>query len=251
MKPLCLLALLLAAAAAQTPPLTSAPVAASAEDSRLRQMETIYQQQLRSLHVPVVAAYVTELQRLAATAADPSPYQREITRIQGLLAAGGVVDLTGAARALKTPAEPPPEPGAPPVPRLRRGTLALTPALAASIQPRPDTSASPEAAAIGEIEWRIESLPPGHYEVLLHYACPQATAPLTLECSVADHRLATNLGPEGATRDDTTYSILRLGRLNLPRELRGETLRLRAGTGNATAPLLVKQLILTPSPSAD
>ncbi len=251
MKPLCLLALLLAGAAAQTPPLTSAPVAASAEDSRLRQMETIYQQQLRALHVPVVAEYVTELQRLAASAPDPAPYQREITRIQGILASGGVVELTAAALALKTPAEPPPEPGAPPVPRLRRGTLALTPALAASIQPRPDTSASPEAAAIGEIEWRIESLPPGHYEVLLHYACPPLTAPLTLECSVAEHRLAANLGPEGATRDGTTYSILRLGRLSLPRELRGETLRLRAGTANATPQLLVKQLILTPSKSTN
>lgn len=251
MKPPCLLALLLAGAAAQTPPLTSTPVAASAEDSRLRQMETIYQQQLRALHVPLVANYVTELQRLAATAPDPAPYQREITRIQSILASGGVIELTAAARALKAPAEPPPEPGAPPVPRLRRGTLALTPALAASIQPRPDTSASPEAAAIGEIEWRIESLPPGHYEVLLHYACPALTAPLALECSVAELRLAASLGPEGATRDATTYSILRLGRLSLPRELRGETLRLRAGADNATAQLLVKQLILTPSKSAD
>lgn len=249
MKPLCLLALFLAGAAAQTPPLTSAPVAASAEDSRLRQMETIYQQQLRALHVPVVADYVTDLQRLAATAPDPAPYQREITRLQGILASGGVVDLTAAARSLKTPAEPPPEPGAPPVPRLRRGTLALTPALAASIRPRPDSSASPEAAAIGEIEWRIESLPPGHYEVLLHYACPSLSAPLKLECSVAEHRLAASLGPEGATRDATTYSILRLGRLSLPQELRGETLRLRTGT--ETSPLLVKQLILTPSKNAD
>ena len=236
MKPLCLLALFLAGAAAQTPPLTSAPVAASAEDSRLRQMETIYQQQLRALHVPVVADYVTELQRLAATAPDPAPYQREITRIQGILASGGVVDLTAAARS---------------VPRLRRGTLALTPALAASIRPRPDSSASPEAAAIGEIEWRIESLPPGQYDLLLHYACPSLTAPLTLECSVAELRLAASLGPEGATREATTYSILRLGRLSLPRELRGETLRLRAGTSGAAAQLLVKQLILTPSKSTN
>ena len=249
MKSLCLLALLLCGAAAQSPPLTSAPVASSSEDSRLRQMESIYQQQLRALHVPVVAAYVTELQRLAASAADPAPYQREITRLQGILASGGVVDLTAAARALKTPAEPPPDPGAPPVQRLRRGTLALTPALAASIQPRPDSSASPEAATIGEIEWRIESLPPGHYEVLLHYACPSLTSPLTLECQLAEHRLAAPLGPEGATSDAATYSILRLGRLNLTRELRGETLRLRTGT--ATTPLLVKQLILTPSKSAD
>lgn len=251
MKPLCLFALLLAGATAQTPPLTSAPVAASAEDSRLRQMETIYQQQLRALHVPVVADYVTDLQRLAATAPDPAPYQREITRIQGILASGGVVDLTAAARSLKTPAEPPPEPGAPPVPRLRRGTLALTPALAASIRPRPDTSASPEAAAIGEIEWRIESLPPGQYDVLLHYACPSLTAPLTLECSVAELRLVASLGPEGATRNATTYGILRLGRLSLPQELRGETLRLRAGTESTTAQLLVKQLILTPSKSTN
>ena len=77
------------------------------------------------------------------------------------------------------------------------------------------------------------------------------TAPLTLECSVAELRLAASLGPEGATREATTYSILRLGRLSLPRELRGETLRLRAGTSGAAAQLLVKQLILTPSKSTN
>jgi hypothetical protein len=249
MKPLCLLALLLVGASAQTPPLTSAPVAASAEDSRLRQMETIYQQQLRVLHVPEIADYVTELQRLAATAPDPTPYQREIARIQGIFASGGVIDLTAAAQALKNPAEPPPEPGAPPVPRLRLGTLALTPELAGSIQPRPDTSASPEAAAIGTIEWRIESLPPGHYDVLLHYALPQWHGPLNLLCDLAGHHLTLPLGSESVTRDDTSYRILRLGRLNLTQELRGETLRLH--TDNPATPVRVKQLILTPSKSSD
>lgn len=246
MKSLRLLLLFAAVAAGQTPAPNSAPVAASAEDSRLRQMEAIYQQQLRALHVPVVSAYVTELQRLAAAAADPAPYQREITRIQGILAAGGVVDLTTAARSLKTPAEPPPEPGAPPVPRLRRGTLALTPDLAASIQPVPDTSASPEAAAIGEIDWRIDSLPPGHYEVLVQYACAELTSPLSIECSVAEHRLSAQLGPEGVTSEGDSFRVLRLGRLDLTRELRGETLHLRAGAAGSSA-LRVKQLLLTPS----
>jgi len=250
MNLLRLFLLLTAVAAGQTPAPNSAPVAASAEDSRLRQMEAIYQQQLRALHVPVVSAYVTDLQRLAASADDPTPYQREIARIQGILAAGGVVDLTTAARSLMAPAEPPPEPGVPPVSRIRRGTLALTPDLAASIHPVPDTSASPEAAAIGEIDWRIDSLPPGQYEVLVQYACAALSSPLSIDCNVAEHRLSAQLGPEGVTSESDSYRILRLGRLDLSRELRGETLHLRAGAVGSSA-MRVKQLLLTPSKTGD
>ena len=241
------LALLIAfEAGAQTPATHSPPAPSSGEDTRLRQMEAIYVQQLRSLHVPLLGKYVTELQRLAAQAADPAPYQREITRIQDIISSGGVVDLADAARMLKAPAEPPAKSGAPPLPRLRRGALSLTPGLAAKIQPLPDSSA--EAAAIGVIEWRIESLAAGAYEVILHYACPALDSVLPVTLTLGKQSLATRLDSGKTTPDAATYSILRLGRLDLPAEARGGILSLSAGE---PARLHLKQLILTPVKTTD
>ena len=247
MKKLLLFLLLQAAAAAvaQTPAVGSSAAAASAEDSRLRQMEGIYLQQLRALHVPLLGKYVTELQRLAAQAPDPAPYQREIARIQGVISSGGMMDLAGAVQSLKAPAEPPSEPGAPPVPRLRRGALILTPGLAAQIQPVPDSSASPEAAAIGGIQWRIESLAAGTYEVILHYACPSLPTELPLRLTLGSHELAASLDSGKTTRDAASYRILRLGRLSLPHEIRGGTLDFLAGSP-AGSLFHLKQILLTP-----
>lgn len=234
-----------ASALGQSPALGSNAAAASPEDSRLRQMESIYLQQLRALHIPLLSKYVTDLQKLAAKAADPAPYQREITRIQGIIAKGGIVDLAAAVQSLKAPSEPPPEPGAPPVPRLRRGVLQLSPGLAASIQPIPDTSASPDAAAVGSIQWRIESLAAGNYDVIAHYACPVLKTSLPLVLKLGEQELTLSLDTSKTTRSAESYRILRIGQLDLANEISGGTLTLQAGTPESSA-FLLKQLILTP-----
>lgn len=240
----CLL-LLAAGVCAQSPSMGSNAAAASPEDSRLRQMEGIYLQQLRALHVPLLGKYVTDLQKMAAQAPDATPYQKEISRIQGIIASGGIVDLAGAVRALKSPSEPPTETGAPPVPRLRRGVLLLSPGLAEKIQPTPDTSASPDAAAIGMIQWRIESLAAGNYEVIAHYACPTLEKELPLVLMIGEHELSFTLDASKTTRTAESYRILRLGRLDVPRQISGGTLLLQAGNLE-NAPFHLKQLILTP-----
>ncbi len=232
-----------------TLPVNSAPVAASADNSRLRQMETIYQLQLRSRHIPLLSGYITDLQKLAAQAADPAPYQKEIERVQGIISSGGVMDLAAAVQSLKTPSEAPVPQSLPMPARVPRGVMALTPALARSITPTPDGSASPEAAAIGEMEWRIETLPAGTYEVLLNYACTALEKPLPVQVMLGGYKVEGALDAGKTTPDTTTYRLLRLGQITLPTDVRGETLRLTAGAKGSNA-LLLRQLMITRAKAA-
>lgn len=237
-----------ASAQAPTPaalPVSSPAVDASGENSRLRQMESIYQQQLRTRHIPLLGKYLTSLQRMAAatTAADAKPYQQEIERIQSIISGGGVVDLTAAVQSLKVPAEMP-VPTPMPMPKKgQRAPIALTPALARSISPLPVGSASPEAAAIGEIEWRIESLPAGTHELVMQYACPSIAQPLTGEVEFAGQKIPITLDSAKATTNAATYRILRLGQMTLSAEARGEILRLRIGAKDSNA-LLIRQVVI-------
>lgn len=227
-----------------TLPVNSAPVAASGNDSRLRQMETIYQLQLRTKHIPVLSKYIIDLQKLAAQSVNPVPYQKEIERIQGIISNGGVVDLAAAVQSLKTPAEAPVQQPSPMPVRTARALLALTPALARSISPTPDSSASPEAAAVGEIEWKIETLPAGTYELVLNYSCPSLNLPLTIQASLGSERIEATLDTGKTTANTTTYRVLRLGQITLHSEARGDTLRLIAGSKDASS-LWVRQLVIT------
>lgn len=246
----CLLALTaapLAGLAQLQLPVHSSPVASSSPDSRLRQTETIYQLQLRNRHVPLLSKYITDLQKLAAQSSDPQPFQREIERMQQVLGNGGVVDLAAAIRSLKSPAEmPPPQPSPSPA-RPSRDLIALTPALARNIRPLPSGSASPDAAGIGEIDWRIETLSAGTYDVVLNYACPEPGSSLPIRLEIADARLDYPLDASKATSTATSFQLLRLGQLILPTEVKGGTLRLQAGTPEQTL-LRIRQLILTRKP---
>jgi hypothetical protein len=144
-------------AVVQTPAPTGSPaVDASSPDSRLRQLEAIYQQQLRARHIPMLGKYITELQQSARGAPTPA-LQAEIARVQAIISAGGVVDLSAAARELNPAAAP----AAPMPERPRRATLMLTPSLAQSIEPIPEGSASPVAATIGRLTWKLDVLPAG------------------------------------------------------------------------------------------
>jgi len=223
-------------------PVKSPAVAESAADSRLRQMETIYQQQLRTRHIPVLGQYLTDLQKQAAKTSDPSALKAEIQNVQAIISGGAVMDLTAVAQELNptqklTAANPPPPE------KMKRGPITLTPAFAQRIQPTPEGSASPEAAAIGIIEWRIDSLPPGSYEFVLQYACPTLDSELTVTAEFAGQKITQKMPPNRATKDATNYRLLRLGMIQLTKDATGETLRLMAGSDQSKA-LLIKSFVI-------
>ncbi|WP_395750898.1 hypothetical protein [Prosthecobacter sp.] len=233
---------------AQQPP--AAPAPAPPPAARLQQMETIYQKGLSARHIPLLGRYLLELQRQAATAAptDKPAYDAEISRIQQIISAGGVLDLLATQQA-QAGTMPMPAPMPAPVPiEQKQALIALSPALAQEVIPTAPADA--RTATIGEIGWRIEFIAAGTYDILLHYACPELTAPLKIQVECNGQTLEKDLEVDRATRDAETFRILRLGSLTLTSDLRGETLRLTAGDKNSPQ-LIVKSLLITrPRPPA-
>lgn len=228
-----------AMAVAQTPP-PAAPA------TRLQQMESIYQKELSSRHIPLLGKYLVELQRQAAAATDKTPYQTEIARVQQIISAGGVVDLIAAQQpqsgAVPLPPSPPPMP-----PERKQSLLSLAPALAQSLVP----AAAPNStnATLGEAEWRVELLAAGTYDVLLQYSCPESAVPLSVSVEFAGEKVERTLDADRATKDAQTFRILRLGSLTLTGDHRGETLRLVAGDKNSPKLILKSLLITKPRPA--
>ena len=225
---------------------SSAAIQASAADSRLRQLEAIYQQQLRSRHVPLLSKYLTELQLLARTADTPA-IQEEIKRVQAIISSGGVVDLMAAMRELNPAAAPGPEPKPVAMPETgqeKRAMITLTPSLAQTILPVPESSASPISAHVGQLTWRIDRLQAGAYDLVLHYASltPDQQVPVTIE--LAGQKLALTLDSRQATKDARTFRLWRLGQIILPEDIEGSPLVLTAGTTSEAA-LIIRNLVLT------
>ena len=235
---------------AQAPVSARSPaVEASPADSRLRQIEAIYQQQLRARHIPLLAKYLTDLQQSARLADSPA-LQAEIQRVQAIISAGGLVDLTAAAQELN-PTTPAPVAAAKSDPdRAKRSPIILTPSLAQNIQPVPEDSASPVSATIGQLTWRIDTLPAGTYDLVLHYAslAPEQEVVVTLD--LGGQKLTQTLDARKATKDSQTFRLLRLGQITLEKEVAGSPLVLTAGSAEAPT-LIVRNLVIARTKKVD
>lgn len=217
---------------------------AAASDTRLQQMEEIYQKELSSRHIPLLGKYLVELQRQAATLSDKAAYESEIARVQQIISAGGVVDLIAAQQA-QSGGVPMPAPA--PVPTERKQALiALSPALAQSLAPA--AAANSATTLLGEGTWRIELIAAGTYDVLLHYSCPELKEPLPVKVEFGGQLVEKALEPGRATKDAQTFRIFRLGSLTVTGDRRGETLRLTAGDKGAPKLILKSLLITKPRP---
>lgn len=209
----------------------------------LEQMETIYQRELSMRHIPLISQYLIGLQKAAASATDKAPYLAEIARVQELLKRGGVIDLA-TARAQPAAGGAMPMPEAPPKPKeAAQAVIALSPALS-----KGSVSVEP-TAKIGEMEWRVEFMAAGSYELHLEYACPVLSAPLKIAVDLAGQQIETELPVEKVTKDAQTYRVLRLGRVTLPGDLRARDLRITAGDKSSSS-LILRHLFITPAKPA-
>lgn len=209
----------------------------------LEQMETIYQRELSMRHIPLISQYLIGLQKAAASATDKAPYLAEIARVQELLKRGGVIDLASA-RAPQASGVAMPMPEAPPKPKeAAQAVIALSPALS-----KGSVSVEP-TAKIGEMEWRVEFMAAGSYELHLEYACPVLSAPLKIAVDLAGQQIETELPVEKVTKDAQTYRVLRLGRVTLPGDLRARDLRITAGDKSSSS-LILRHLFITPAKPA-
>ena len=211
--------------------------AQTAAPATLEQMEAIYQRELSTRHIPLISQYLIGLQKGAVSTTDTAPYLAEIARVQELLKRGGVIDLA-AARAPQ-PAMPMPMPEAPAKPKeAAQAVIALSPALS-----KGSVSVEP-TAKIGEMEWRVEFMAAGSYELHLEYACPVLSAPLKLVADLAGQQIEAELPMEKVTKDAQTFRVLRLGRVTLPGDLRARDLRITAGDKSSSS-LILRHIYIT------
>jgi len=211
--------------------------AQTAAPATLEQMEAIYQRELSTRHIPLISQYLIGLQKGAVSTTDNAPYLAEIARVQELLKRGGVIDLA-AARAPQ-PAMPMPMPEAPAKPKeAAQAVIALSPALS-----KGSVSVEP-TAKIGEMEWRVEFMAAGSYELHLEYACPVLSAPLKLVADLAGQQIEAELPMEKVTKDAQTFRVLRLGRVTLPGDLRARDLRITAGDKSSSS-LILRHIYIT------
>ena len=210
----------------------------------LEQMEAIYQRELSTRHIPLISQYLIVLQKGAVSASDNAPYLAEIARVQELLKRGGVIDLAAARAPQPAMPMPMPMPEAPAKPKeAEQAVIALSPALS-----KGSVSVEP-TAKIGEMEWRVEFMAAGSYELHLEYACPVLSAPLKLVADLAGQQIEAELPVEKVTKDAETFRVLRLCRVTLPADLRGRDLRITAGDKSSSS-LILRHLYITPAKPA-
>jgi len=211
----------------------------------LEQMESIYQRELRERHIPLISKYLIEIQRGAAAATNKTPYQAEMARLQQILQAGGVIDLAAARASISSPVTGMPMPMPVPLPRIaEQAVITLSPAIAIATSTPLATAAT--FAPVGEIEWRIEFMAAGSYDIHLYYNCPTLTAPLPVRIDLGNATLETTLAPDQSTPDDKTYQVFRLGKITLLSDLRAKNLRFLAGDKSTTS-VQLRHLFITPA----
>lgn len=210
----------------------------------LAEMEAIYQRELSMRHIPLISQYLISLHQAAETAADKTAYLAEIARVQELLQSGGVIDLA-AARAPQAAgaAMPMPMPAPPPSKEASQAVIALSPALAK------DSASIAATAKIGEMEWRVEFMAAGGYDLHVEYACPVLSAALPIRVELAGQVIEASLPTEKVTKDAESFRVLRLGRVTLPADLRARDLRITAGDKSSSS-LILRHLFITPAKPA-
>lgn len=239
----------LAPAGAQSPasPQTTAPAAqAPAGVARLKDFQATYRQELKKIHEPLLKSYLASLQQLAryAPAADAPAIEEEIARVQKLIADGAALDLAVVSAALNTPEKADPMPRNMPAGTEAADALILTAAQAKGFTP---TGVLPETLPLGSGSWPVTTLPAGHYDLLVQYACASVPEGARLRATLGELEIETTLAPERATRSILDFRVLRVGRLQVTAPLVNESLNLQF-LPEAAGAFRVQRVILSARP---
>jgi hypothetical protein len=190
--------------------------------SKIAQMEQTYRESLKARHLPLIQSYVAELRQLqarATTVEDKTAYGEEIARIAKMFNEGGVVM--------------PRELGAAPKPKLMVENAAISGAVF-SLDPHEAEPAPPAGAkqmSLGSAAWTLSRLPAGSYDVVAEYTCPEVPNGGEIIVSFGSLREKRSLAMHHATKDGTTFRLLRLGRLVVEEEVLGGRVTVSAAPG--------------------
>ncbi len=225
------------------PPATPVPAAASPSAiSKLEQLESTYLFSLRRFHGPVLLDYQRELERLkqqlvARGRPDDAKYvEAEIEYIKTLSTTTGVLPYNALM-------PPPPVPSADTPPGSLRRNKMPNATLSLAAEEASKTSlpmnVKAEGLPLGAIEWTVNKLPAGYYDIVMLYACPALDKPEKIALTFAGKDFYATLPVDRATASDTLYRPYRLTKIMLDQDVTGATLSIQ-GESPASPRLFVK-----------
>jgi hypothetical protein len=221
----------------------TAPLSPPTPPAQWLQLEATYQNELKKIHVPLLSAYVNDLQRLAASSSNAETtvaIEKELQYLQSVISSGGVIDLNQLATDLNREKSPPP----PLTPRqATNALLVLNPIQATSTAP-PTTPAAvtPDAVEFTHITWLIEALPKGSYDVIAQCSVIAVPPSGDLELSFAKNRLTFPLEKRHLAPKPDSFRLLKLGTLELPIDVKDSPIELHAPKDSQ---IKIRQLLIT------
>ena len=210
--------------------------ATSTPAARLEALENTYTVNLRRIHAPVLQDYLRQLElqkSLFAARGRTEEIQQtdaEIARVKQAMSTTGLFQFA------------PPKPAPPPAAATiaggdvpRRGNVLSLPAAKAV------GATTTDAAPLGQLEWTVEKLASGTYDVLMVYSCPNLDKPVDLVVNFASQALNHALPVERATGSEKDFRVCRLGTITVSRDVARENLRLQA---TAASPRLAVRSVI-------
>ncbi|RBP46301.1 hypothetical protein DES53_102689 [Roseimicrobium gellanilyticum] len=216
-------------------------------EARLEMMEKTYATNLRPIHGPVMQDYLRELELLknkmtaSGRAAESLAVDAEIARIRQAMSTTGTFPFvaTGegapadpAKATTPEPAKPASEPNAP------RTVLTLQAAKANG-----NTLAAGSAAPLGSLDWTVEKLAAGTYDVAMVFACAPMEAPEKLTLSLAGVAHPFTLPADRSTGSVKDFRIFRFGTVTVEKDVAAGNLRLQSEA--VTPKLMIRSVILS------
>lgn len=203
---------------AQTVVQPSAPPASNKKPavSSLQTLEGTYVSNLKIVHAPLIQQYMGELKALLdkSPASDAPAIKAEMARVQKMIDGGGLIEYSGKAAA----------PGGP---AMGNGIVfTLEPHEAQP--PQPDDNPVP----LGEASWTLSRLPAGNYDVIAHYSCETLPVTPVLKITFQGQEYQKELRPSNATRNSTTFRVMKLCQLRIKEDASFQKFTVTAGPGS-------------------
>jgi hypothetical protein len=223
--------------------------------TRLQQLQTTYQSNLRKLHAPLLADYARELEVLKQTlltrsrSADAIAVDNELVRVRGLAATtcilpyemprkeGPAIADAAAPKAVKPPAAKKAPDGI---------VLTAAEALPPTEFPLVLRDGPAKALHIGRASWKVTSVPAGTYDLIIFYASAKIPDGQSITAHFSGNDLVLPLTADHSTNTDLNFRAARVGQLTLESEVTNATLTLNTEPFN-TPTLWLRSLVLTKS----
>jgi hypothetical protein len=254
----CSLMLSLAGIISAQMPIPQAPLLETfvPPEARLEMMEKTYATNLRPIHSPVMQDYLRELDLLkskmtaSGRAADAMAVEAEITRIRQAMGTTGVFPYEKADDASSPAADPAkpsgsgpgaPDAGKPAPDSAPRAVLTLQAAKANGGMAA--SSGTGNAAPLGSLDWTVEKLAAGTYDVAAVYACPALDTPELITMSLAGTTQVFTMPADRATGSDKDFRIFRLGTITIEKDVAVGNVHLQSSS--TTPRLFIRSVILS------